>query len=92
MDIRKTLLIIIAFVIIAAVQALPIKEEIENPEEINNGAKTFDQHNLRQLSPRSQDSDCLTRWSDKCKSDADCCGAMECTEYYQCNTVKPKGD
>jgi len=66
MDIQRTLLILIAFVIIAFVQALPIKE-IENPEGINDGANAFDQHNLRQL---FQDSDCNGR---KCSVDDDCC-------------------
>jgi len=52
MDIQRTLLILNAFVVIIAfIQAFPI-EEIENPEEINDGANAFDQHNLRQLSPR----------------------------------------
>jgi len=80
MDIRKTLLIFIAFVIIATVQpglqALPIKEEIENPEGINDGAKAFDQHNLRQLYP--------DRFTDPkfCKIAKDCCNKQYC-DFFQ---------
>ena len=50
-----------------------IKREIENPEGINDGANAFDQHNLRQLFPRSKDLDCDGR---KCTSDDDCCRSL----------------
>jgi len=91
MDIRKTLLIFIAFVIIATVQlglqALPIKEEIENPEGINDGAKAFDQHNLRQLFP--------DRFTDPkfCQKTKDCCNKQICNFFpaemeYKCSGPK----
>jgi len=98
MDIRRTLLILIAFVIIAFVQALPIKE-IKNPERINDGANAFEQHKIGQLwsdsdfTPLMTDSDC--KGGQKCSSDDDCClylgSRLSCDKSRGCLVPKEKG-